>query len=130
MDLTGRVIVVLPERSGVSARGEWKSQDFVIEYNNAGQYPRKLAFSVFGADRLSRFNIQLGQDVTVSFDLDAREYEGRWYTSVRAYDVRPAAQGAPVMAATASTAQVQTTPAQAAQSSGAVSTDDQTELPF
>ena len=76
MELQGKVIAVLPERSGVSARGEWKSQDYVIETHD--QYPRKMVFGVFGADRISRFNIQVGQEVTVSFDIDAHEYQGRW----------------------------------------------------
>ena len=87
MDIQGKVIVALPERSGVSARGEWKSQDFVIETHDA--YPRKMVFSVFGADRLARFNIQVGQEVMVSFDIDAHEYNGRWFNNIRAFDVRP-----------------------------------------
>ena len=76
----------MPERSGVSARGEWKAQDFVLETHDA--YPRKMVFGVFGADRLARFNIQVGQEVTVSFDIDAHEYQGRWFNSVRAWNVQ------------------------------------------
>ena len=94
MDLQGKIIVALPERSGVSARGEWKSQSFVLETHDA--YPKKVVFDVFGADRLARFNIQVGQEVMVSFDIDAHEYQGRWYNSVRAFDVRlvdPSAMG-------------------------------------
>ena len=93
MELQGKIIAALPERSGTSARGEWKAQDFVIETHDA--YPRKMVFSVFGADRLSRFNIQIGQEVVVSFDIDAHEYNGRWFNSIRAYDVRPANMGIP-----------------------------------
>ena len=95
MELQGKVIAVLPERSGVSARGEWKSQDYVIETHD--QYPRKMVFGVFGADRISRFNIQIGQEVNVSFDIDAHEYQGRWFNNIRAFDVRqidPATVGA------------------------------------
>lgn len=97
MEIEGRIFAVLPERSGVSARGEWKSQDFVIETIDS-QYPRKMVFSVFGADRLQRFAIQNGQDVHVSFDIDAHEYNGRWFNNIRAYDVRPIAapQAAPM----------------------------------
>lgn len=87
MELQGKVIVALPARSGVSQRGEWKSQEFVIEYQE-GQYPRRLCFNVFGEERLQRFNIQVGQYVSVSFDIDAREWNGRWFTDIRAYDVR------------------------------------------
>ena len=86
MDIQGKVIVALPERAGVSARGEWKAQDFVIETHEA--YPHKLVFTVFGADRLARFNIQIGQEIMLSFDIDAHEYNGRWFNSIRAYDVR------------------------------------------
>ena len=103
MELQCKVIAALPERSGVSARGEWKSQEFVIEYQE-GQYPRHLVFTVFGADRLQRFNIQIGQTVLVAFDVDAHEWNGRWFTDIRAFDVRqvdpnaaPVAQSAPVM---------------------------------
>ena len=88
MELQGRIIAALPERGGVSQRGtEWKVQEFVIETHE--QYPKKMVFEVFGADRLSRFNIQIGQEVLVAFDIDAREWNGRWFNSIRAYDVRP-----------------------------------------
>lgn len=111
MDLQGRVIAETPERSGTSARGEWKAKDYVIETHE--NYPKKMVFSVFGEDRLKRFNIQVGQEVMVSFDIDAHEYNGRWFNSIRAYDVRlvdPASigvQGAqPVAAASAFSAPV------------------------
>lgn len=86
MELQGKIIQALPQRSGVSQRGEWVAQDFVIETHD--QYPRKMVFSVFGGDRLQRFNIQIGQEVLVAFDIDAHEYQGRWFNSIRAYDVR------------------------------------------
>lgn len=86
MDLQGRIIAALPAREGESARGPWKAQDFVLETHDA--YPKKMVFSVWGEDRLQRFNVQEGQEVMVSFDIDAHEYQGRWYNSIRAYDVR------------------------------------------
>ena len=86
MELQGKVIAVLPERSGVSARGEWKAQSYVIETHE--QYPKKLCFDVFGADRIAQFNIQSGEELLVSFDLDAHEYQGRWFNSVRAWNVQ------------------------------------------
>lgn len=76
----------MPEKTGTSARGDWKVQEYVIETHDA--YPKKMVFSVFGADRISRFNVQAGQEVTVSFDIDAHEYNGRWFNSIRAFDVR------------------------------------------
>ena len=86
MELQGRVIAETPERSGTSARGEWKAKDYVIETHE--NFPKKMVFSVMGEDRLRRFNVQVGQEVLVSFDIDAHEYNGRWFNSIRAYDVR------------------------------------------
>lgn len=92
MEFTGRIIAVLPERGGISKSGnEWKVQEYVIE--DHGQYPRKMCFDVFGADKIAQFNIQMNEELTVSFDVDAREYQGRWYNSIRAWKVdRVAAQ--------------------------------------
>lgn len=95
MELQGRIIAVLPERSGVSARGEWKAGSFVIETHD--QYPKKMVFDVFGADRLNQFAIKAGEELSVSFDIDAHEYQGRWYNSIRAWNVQrvdPAAAAA------------------------------------
>ena len=86
MELQGKVIAALDPRSGVSSRGEWTAQDFVIETHD--NYPKKMVFSVLGSDRLQRFNIQVGQEINVSFDIDAHEYNGRWFNSIRAFDVR------------------------------------------
>jgi len=87
MELTGKIIAVLPANSGVSARtgNPWMSQEYVIEV--PGQYPRKCVFRIFGEDRIKQFNIQNGEDVTVSFDIDAHEYNGRWFNEIRAYNV-------------------------------------------
>lgn len=86
MELQGKIIAVLPERSGTSARGEWKAQSFVIETHD--NYPRKMVFDVFGADRLARFNIQVGQELAITFDIDAHEYNGRWFNNIRVSDAR------------------------------------------
>lgn len=136
MELQGKVIAVLPERSGVSQRGEWKSQDYVIETHDA--YPRKMVFGVFGADRISRFNIQIGQEVTVSFDIDAHEYQGRWFNNIRAFDVRqvdPAAVGmqpgvVPGAAFGAAPAAAPAQSAAPAQPAAPVAEDKVDDLPF
>jgi len=88
MDIQGKVIAALPEKTGVSAKGEWKVQEYVIETHEA--YPHKMVFSVFGADRIARFNIQVGQEVMVSFDIDAHEYQGRWFNDISAWRVQAA----------------------------------------
>ena len=83
--MTGKVIAILPQRTGTSARGEWASQQFVIETQE--QYPKHLCFEVFGADRIAQFNIQGGEFITVQFDIDAREYQSKWYNSIKAWNV-------------------------------------------
>ena len=92
MELQGKIIVVLPERSGVSQRGnQWRSISYVLETQE--QYPKKLAFDVTN-DKIDQLNIQLGEILTVQFDINAREYNGRWFNSVNAWNVIRQAQQA------------------------------------
>ena len=86
MELTGKVIAVLDARSGTSKNGNaWKVQEYVIETHDT--YPRKMCFDVFGEDKINQFNIQPGEELNVSFDIDAREWQGRWFNSIRAWKV-------------------------------------------
>ena len=87
MELTGRIIAVLEAKSGTSSKtgNPWMMQGYVIEV--PGQYPRRCAFTVFGEDRIKQLNIQNGEYLTIQFDIDAREYNGRWYNDFRAYNV-------------------------------------------
>lgn len=109
MEITGKIIDVLPERSGTSARGEWKVQSFVVETQE--QYSRKMVFDVFGAERLQRFNITDGDMVTVFFDIVAHEYQGRWFNNIRAFDVQRLDAAAAQAAGQAAAAAPQTTQA-------------------
>lgn len=93
MELQGKIIVVLPERSGISQRGnQWRSISYVLETQE--QYPKKLAFDVTN-DKIDQLNIQLGEILTVQFDINAREYNGRWFNSVNAWNVIRQTQQAP-----------------------------------
>ncbi|MBR4187382.1 MAG: DUF3127 domain-containing protein [Bacteroidaceae bacterium] len=87
MELTGKIIAEFNERGGISNRtgNEWKAKSYVLEV--PGEFPRKLVFDVFGVDRLQAFNIQIGELLTVHFDIDAHEYNGRWFNDVRAFRV-------------------------------------------
>jgi hypothetical protein len=113
MEVTGKIIAEFNERGGVSNRtgNEWKAKSYVLEV--PGDFPRKLVFDVFGVDRLQAFNIQIGEIITVHFDIDAHEYNGRWFNDVRAFRVdrgqvapaaepatAPAVQAAPVASVT------------------------------
>ncbi len=88
MEITGRIIEVLEARGGTSARtGQpWKMQEFVLETINE-QFPRRICFNVFGEDKLAMMNIQKDEVMTVYFDINAREYQGRWYNDIRAWKV-------------------------------------------
>jgi len=102
MEITGKIIAVLPAQGGVSQRtgNAWKSQDYVIETHD--QYPKKCCFRVFGEDKINQFNIQSGEEMTVSFDIDSHEYNGRWFNDIRAWAVNRNVQApgaAPVAAA-------------------------------
>ena len=92
MYITGKIIQVLPLQSGVSQRtgNAWQSQEYVIETHD--QYPKKCCFKVFGEDKIKHFNIQMGAELTVSFDIDAHEYNGRWFNQVNAWKVEAVAQ--------------------------------------
>ena len=128
MELTGKIIAVLPANSGVSARtgNPWMSQEYVIEV--PGQYPKKCVFRIFGEDRIKQFNIQQGEDLTVSFDIDAHEYNGRWFNEIRAYNVNRGVAAAPVGAPMAGAApQTATSPFPPTQVPAEGSSDD---LPF
>ena len=94
MELAGKVIAVLEPRGGVSKTGnEWKVQEYVIETHD--QYPKKMCFDVFGADKIAQFNIQAGEELNVFFDVDAREWNGRWFNSIRAWKVERVSAAAP-----------------------------------
>jgi len=135
MEITGKIIQALEPRGGVSQRtgNPWKSQTFVIE--TAEQYPRHCAFDVFGEDKLKEFDIKVGELLTVSFDIDAHEYQGRWYNSIRAWrvqrgDVAPAGVAAAPQAQTipSPTAPAPAAPTAAPMQPAAGGTDD--DLPF
>ena len=84
--IQGKIVKAFEPRSGQNDRGKWMAQDFLLESYDQ-PYPRKCLFSVWGEDRLIQFNIKEGDDLAVDIDLDARERNGRYYNSVRAWRV-------------------------------------------
>ncbi len=84
MEISGKIIAVLAPTSGEGKNGVWRSQDYVLETND--QYPKKVCFNLFG-DKIDKFPLSMGDVVNVSFDVESREYNGRWYTSIRAWKV-------------------------------------------
>lgn len=98
LELEGKIKTKLPVQSGTSARGSWARQDFVVEYQD-GSYPAEACFSAWGQDRvdeLARF--QVGDAVKVSFNIKAREFNGRWYNDLRVWRVNAPQPAAPAAA--------------------------------
>lgn len=143
MELIGKIVQVLPLQSGTSKAGNpWQKQEYILETLGT-QYPRKVCFNLFG-DNVNKFPLQVGQEVTVSIDVESREFNGRWYTDVRAWNVvqgiqlpgvaapapgaysapQPSAPGAPVASG------VPTPPAPAAPAAPAGSVGAADDLPF
>jgi len=87
MEVVGKIIQVLPAQEGVGRTGNpWKVQPYVLE--TFDQYPRKVHFEVFGEERIKQNPCDIDQVVTVSFDIESREFNGRWYTSIRAWKIQ------------------------------------------
>lgn len=87
MEIVGKIIQILPKQVGVSKQGNpWEVQPFVLE--TLDQYPRKVYIEIFGPERVKQNPLDIDYVVTVSYDLESREFNGRWYTSVRAWRVQ------------------------------------------
>ena len=87
MEVVGKIIQVLPAQEGIGRNGNpWKVQPYVLE--TLDQYPRKVHFEVFGEERIKQNPCDVDQLVTVSFDIESREFNGRWYTSIRAWRIQ------------------------------------------
>lgn len=81
MEITGKVIAILPLREGSNSNGGWKSQDFVVE--TTGQYPKKVCLNLFG-DKVGLMP-NINEDVTASIEVESREYNEKWFTTVRVW---------------------------------------------
>ncbi|MGB3619683.1 MAG: DUF3127 domain-containing protein [Catalinimonas sp.] len=112
LDITGKVIKVLDEVSGQGRNGTWVKREFVVE--TPGQYPKSVCFTCWGDRANTVSQLQPGDEVTVSFDPESREYNDRWFTDLKAWRIEkgagepPAGGGRPAPAAsTASYPEVQ-----------------------
>lgn len=93
MNIEGKIIIAFPEMSGTSKAGNaWKKREYVLE--TVGEsFPRKVHFDFFG-ERADQYPLQVGDVINLSFDIESREYNGRWYTSIRGWKAEPAAGAA------------------------------------
>ena len=90
MELKGKVIQLLPLQSGMGRKGQWRKQEFILETQS--QYPKKVCLSIWG-DKIDQFGVNEGDDVSVAVDLESREYNGRWYTDVKAWKIEVQGSG-------------------------------------
>lgn len=123
MEIQGKIIRDLGESSGTSRAGNlWKKHEYVLETHDT--YPKQICFNLFG-DRADQYVCAVGEEVTLSFDLNSREYNGRWYTDVAGWKVEKGAAAAPAAAPAPVAAPA---PAPAADPFGAPAGSD--DLPF
>lgn len=85
MDIQGKIIKKLPSLSGAGKNGTWRKQEFVLE--TMDQYPKKLALEVWNDDVRTLENFSEGNIVKVNFNVESREFEGKWYTQCRAWKI-------------------------------------------
>ena len=91
MEFEGTVFKIMPPTSGTSARGEWQRQEVIFDTQSQSQYPRKICVTFFNKpEEVAR--LREGAAYTVSIDVESREYNGRWYTDIRAWRIEPAGQ--------------------------------------
>lgn len=82
MQLTAKLIQLLPLQTGTGRNGEWKKQDVIVETD--GQYPKKICISIWG-DKINASHLVVGNKLKIDFDVESREYNSRWYTDVKAW---------------------------------------------
>lgn len=81
LEVSGKVITILPEQTGTGKNGSWVKQDFVIETSE--QFPKKICFSAWGDKAGAVKSLSIGMQVKVSFNAESREFNGKWYTDLR-----------------------------------------------
>ena len=90
MQLTAKLIQLLPLQTGSGKNGQWKKQDIIVETD--GTYPKKVCISIWG-DKINESILKVGSQLKIDFDVESREYNSRWYTDVKAWKIEPAAPG-------------------------------------
>ena len=84
IQLQGKVVQILDEQNGEGKNGSWRKRNFILE--TPGKYPKKVCITQWG-DNIDQQAVQIGMDITVSVDIQSREYNGNWYTDIKAWRV-------------------------------------------
>lgn len=86
MQLTAKLIQLLPLQTGAGKNGQWKKQDIIVETQR--QYPKKICISIWG-NKINESQLVPGGFLKIDFDLESREFNGKWYTDVKAWKIEP-----------------------------------------
>jgi hypothetical protein len=84
MQLTAKLLTLLPLQTGKGKNGEWKKQELIVETGDT--YPKKICVSVWG-DKINPSVLVVGNELKIDFDVESREYNGRWYTDIKAWRI-------------------------------------------
>ena len=87
MQLTATLTQLLSLQTGESKNGSWKKQDIIVSTD--GQYPKKICVSIWG-DKINESQLQIGNVLTIFYELESREYNNKWYTDVKAWKIETA----------------------------------------
>ena len=84
MNIKAKLIQLLPLQTGMGKNGQWRKQDIIVETD--GQYPKKISISIWG-DKINEKQLQIGNQLNIDFELESREFNGKWYTDIRAWKI-------------------------------------------
>lgn len=86
MEITGKIVNVLPTLSGQGKNGEWVKNSFVIEWLDNG-YKQLLCLEVVGADKFEKMKnaVKVGYEVLCKFSVSSREWQGKWFTTANCF---------------------------------------------
>jgi hypothetical protein len=84
MIITTKITQLLPLQTGIGKNGQWRKQDVIVETDS--QYPKNICVSIWG-DKINENQLQIGNSLTIAYELESREYNNKWYTDARAFKI-------------------------------------------
>jgi len=91
LEITGKLIQILPEQSGEGRNGPWNKISFVIETQD--QYPKKICFDAWKERVDTVKSLKVGDTIRVGFDIESREFNGKWYTNAKSWKIETVTAG-------------------------------------
>ena len=90
MEIAGKIISLLPLQKGTGKNGEWKKQEFILETQS--NYPKKVCIALWGP-KIDQFKVKAGDIITAKIEVESREFNGKWYTDIKAYQINSNSNG-------------------------------------